>query len=248
MSVLVLQARHNSFRLSEKCLLPLGGRPLLFRVMQAFEQPYWTAKILACPENSVSFFADLAEEAGFLIIPGPEEDVLERYCNAIIKTSADRIVRATADNPFVFSDAAIAIDREGRAQNADYAAYTEMPYGAGVESVASEALLRAQKEASESSDREHVCPYLYKHPELFRILRLSAPPHWQGEDFRITVDTQEDYKRALILYEQLRSLPVPERNLGENIIAACRQIQEKKSPRISTDSHGLINKNSESVF
>jgi spore coat polysaccharide biosynthesis protein SpsF len=182
------------------------------------------AKILACPEDSVSAFSQLAVEVGFLLVAGPRDDVLARYCMAIRRTGADRIIRATGDNPFVFIDAAAAINDEAVEQNADYAAYSELPYGAGVESVSSEALLRAEREAKLPAEREHVCPYLYNNPELFRLHRPPAPPRWRGPEIRLTVDTHDDYERALAIYRRLFTLPPEERNLGENIIAAYKSI------------------------
>ena len=221
MTALVLQARLDSSRLPGKSMLPLGGRPLLFRVMEAFRFFPVEAKILACPEDSASAFAPLAEEAGFTLVPGPKEDVLARYCLAIRRCGAERIVRATADNPFVFVDAAITKNLEAQTLCADYAGYSGLPIGAGVESVAAEALLWAEREAKDPAEREHVCPYLYNHPGLFLLHRPLAPARWRGPETRLTVDTQEDYERAQVLYDRLLPLPDAERNLGENVIAAC---------------------------
>jgi len=219
-TALVLQVRLDSSRLSGKALLPIGGRPIVFRVMEALAFLPCEKKILACPEDSAAAFAPLAEEAGFVLVPGPKEDVLARYCIAIRKAGADRVIRATADNPFVFVDAAGAIESEAAALGADYAGYFGLPVGAGVESVASEALLRAEKEAKAPEEREHVCPYLYRHPELFRLHRPLAPRRWQGPEYRITVDTKEDYERAVSLYERFSFLPLEKRNMGENVISA----------------------------
>ena len=224
MTALVLQARLDSTRLPGKSMLPLDGRPLIFRVMEAFAFSPWEEKILACPEDCVSSFAPLAQEAGFTIVTGPKDDVLARYCIAVRRCGADRIIRATGDNPFVFTDAAAALHREAIDANADYAAYDALPLGAGVESVASEALLRAEREAELAMEREHVCPYLYGHPELFRLHRPPAPAAWQGTDLRLTVDTDEDYNRAQALYRRLQSLPPEKRNLGENIISVYRNM------------------------
>jgi spore coat polysaccharide biosynthesis protein SpsF len=224
MTALVLQARIDSSRLPGKSLFPLNGKHLVFRVMEALSGLSVDVKILACPEDSVSVFSLLAEQTGFSLVPGPKEDVLARYCLAIRQSGADRIIRATGDNPFVFIDAAAAINGEAIELNADYAAYSELPYGAGVESVSSEALLRAEKEAKAPAEREHVCPYLYNHPELFRLHRPSAPPRWREPEIRVTVDTHDDYVRALALYRRLTSLPPKERNYGENVIAAYKSL------------------------
>jgi len=223
MTAVILQARLDSTRLPGKALLPFKGKPLVLRVMQALNNITAGLRILACPEDSFASFAPLAAEAGFQIHAGPKEDVLERYCQVIRRFSIDRVIRATGDNPFVFTDAANKINDEAIAHNADYAGYFSLPYGAGVESVSAAALLRAGSEAASPYEREHVCPYLYNHPELFRLHRPLAPLLWQDSgSIRLTVDTQEDYDRAAKLYAALSE--EPQRYTGEAIIKRYTEI------------------------
>ncbi|MDR0442285.1 MAG: NTP transferase domain-containing protein [Treponema sp.] len=225
MTAIVLQARLDSQRLPGKSLLLLDGKPLVFRIMEALNLISADARILACPDDSVLSFAPLAEEAGFQIISGPKEDVLARYCLAVRRFSIKRVIRATADNPFVFTDAAAAINAEAAALNADYAGYSGLPVGAGVESVSAAALLRAETEAASAFEREHVCPYLYAHGELFRLHRPLAPLRWQDRNsvpIRLTVDTQEDYDRAKELYAALKN--DPQRHMGHTIIKRYTEI------------------------
>ena len=203
MTAVILQARIDSSRLPNKALLPLGGEPLVFRVMEALRAIPCDAFALACPEDAEDAFAPLAERAGFRLLVGSKEDVLGRYCTAIRALGADRVIRATGDNPFVFPDAASAIAREGEEIGADYAAYAGLPYGAGVEAVTAEALLRAEREATLQAEREHVCPYLYNHGDRFLLHRPAAPYKWRGSAVRVTVDTAEDYKAAGKLFEAL---------------------------------------------
>ena len=235
MTAVVLQARLDSARLPGKALLPLDGKPLIFRVMEALNHVPANIKILACPEDSVSSFAPLASEAGFELFSGPKEDVLARYCLAIRRFNVTRVIRATGDNPFVFTDAAAAINAEAMALNADYSGYSGLPIGAGVESAAASALLRAETEAASVFDREHVCPYLYAHPELFRLHRPLAPLRWQDSrrgDIRLTVDTQDDYERAAQLYAALKNEPF--RYQGHVIINMYKNIYFKNSPAEGT--------------
>lgn len=206
MIAVVLQARLDSSRLPGKSLRPLGGEPLLFRVMEALGRLPCDLHILACPLDCVADFSPLAERAAFEVIPGSKEDVLSRYGTAIRRFGIDRVIRATGDNPFVCIDAAVAINQEALERNADYAGYSGLPYGAGVESVAADALLRAEQAASLPAEREHVCPYLYNHPEGFLLHRPLAPRIWQGPDIRISVDTLEDFTRAETLYAALSAL------------------------------------------
>jgi spore coat polysaccharide biosynthesis protein SpsF len=177
--------------------------------MEALKRLSADLRILACPDDCAAEFGPLTGEAGFELVTGPRDDVLQRFCIAIRRFKIDRIIRATGDNPFVFIDAAGAINREAADLDADYAGYAGIPHGAGVESIRSEALLRAEREAEAGSEREHVCPYLYHHPELFLLHRPLAPRPWQGLSLRLTVDTPEDYARAESLYQALS------RNAGE---------------------------------
>jgi spore coat polysaccharide biosynthesis protein SpsF len=201
MTALILQARLDSTRLPGKALLDLGGRPMLFRVMEALSAvPQEDLRVLACADDCEAAFAPLAEEAGFALFPGPKEDVLRRYALAIRRYGPDRVIRATGDNPFVFADAAAEIASQAALLGADYAAFAGLPYGAGVEAVAAEALLRADREAAAPEEREHVCPYLYGHGDLFLLHRPLAPLHWRSPSLRLTVDTPEDYDRAVLRY------------------------------------------------
>ncbi|MDR2193887.1 MAG: spore coat protein [Treponema sp.] len=233
-TAVVLQARLDSTRLPNKALLTLygaedGGRddePIIFRVMDALKTVSCDKHILACPPDCVAAFTPLAERAGFEVCAGSKEDVLSRYCDAIRRCSIDRVIRATGDNPFVFADAAFLINQEAYSLNADYAGYAGLPYGAGVESVAAEALLRAEREAALHAEREHVCPYLYSHPEQFRLHRPLAPRIWQAPDMRLTIDTREDYERALTVYRALSHVDREQRFTGACIIAAYRAVQK----------------------
>jgi spore coat polysaccharide biosynthesis protein SpsF len=221
MIAVVLQGRLDSKRLPGKSLLPLGKKPLIFRVMEALKNVPADLYVLACPEDCAESFGPAADQAGFVLSTGPKEDVLERYCIAVRRFGIQRLIRATADNPFVFADAAREINAEALSLGAAYAGYSGIPYGAGVESVDADALLRAGREASQPDEREHVCPYLYRHGDVFPLHRPLAPQRWQGA-LRLTVDTREDYERALLLYDALPS--TPERYMGSTIIATATTI------------------------
>ena len=222
MTAVILQARIDSSRLPGKALLLLDGEPVVFRVMEALNRVSADLRVLACTEDSYSSFEPFAKKAGFDIFAGSKEDVLNRFCMVIRNYSIDRLIRATGDNPFVFADAACSINNEALSHNADYAGYAGLPYGAGVESVSAIALLRAEIETVLPYDHEHVCPYLYNHPDIFNIHRPGAPAKWNHPDIRLTIDTQEDFDRAAELYS---ALPEEERRYnGETIIKKYREV------------------------
>jgi spore coat polysaccharide biosynthesis protein SpsF len=224
MTALILQARLDSTRLPNKALLPLGGKPMISRAMEALKGVDADMHILACPEDCLDAFAPLADSAGFVLMAGSKEDVLGRYCAAIRRFRADWVIRATGDNPFVFADAAAALLLEARSLGADYSGYASLPYGAGVEVLRAGALLRAEVEAFAEDEREHVCPYLYRHGESFCLHRPLSPLVWRRPDMRLTVDTLEDYDRARQLFRALSRLPPELRFSGEAIISVCREL------------------------
>jgi spore coat polysaccharide biosynthesis protein SpsF len=230
MTAIILQARLDSSRLPRKALLPLGGAPLVLRVMEALARIPAALRILACPEDAVDPFKALAASAGFEIFGGSKDDVLGRFCAAIRHFSLEgeglwRIIRATGDNPFVFRDAAEAINREAASLGADYSGFAALPYGAGVESVAVQALLRAEREAETPYHKEHVCPYMYENGGVFTLHRPLAPAKWRYPAMRLSVDTAADYENAKLLYTELLRCALPEeRALGECIAGAYNRI------------------------
>ncbi|HCM27349.1 MAG: spore coat protein [Treponema sp. GWB1_62_6] len=230
MTAVVLQARIDSSRLPGKALLELGGEPMIFRVMQALQAVAADVRVLACPEDAREAFRSLADRAGFRLVTGSKDDVLSRYCDAIRATGADRVIRATGDNPFVFADAANEINLQGERLGADYASYAGLPYGTGVEALRSEALLRAEREAGNPHEREHVCPYLYGNPDAFLLHRPVAPSDWRMSGMRVSVDTREDCDRARRLYEELILLQGdPFRTSAPAVIAAWRKLEEREA-------------------
>ena len=59
----------------------------------------------------------------------------------------------------------------------------------------------AYDEALAPYEREHVTPFIWQQPERFPALELDYRPdrrHW-----RLTVDTQNDYDLAKVIYERL---------------------------------------------
>jgi spore coat polysaccharide biosynthesis protein SpsF len=210
----VLQARLGSTRLPGKVLLPLGGTALIEQAMIRLSLVNADARVLAVDEGSARVLAPAAERRGFELLVGPEEDVLARYCLAIRRFKPELVIRATGDNPLVsFELAAMLVERRAE-RPSDYAGFLGMPLGMGVELVAAEALLRAEAEARSAPEREHVCPYIYGHPELFRIDRPQAPTEYLLPGASLTVDTAADYEALLRLYGSLYSgKPIPDASI-----------------------------------
>jgi len=202
---LVVQVRLGSTRLPRKALLPLGGLTVADQVLRRLALVPADCLVLATDEASAAELGPLAARNGFELLVGSAEDVLERYCDAIRRFKLARVLRATGDNPLVSFELARLLVEEVGTDKADYRAQTGMPLGMGVELVEASSLLEAEREATLQSEREHVCPFLYNHPERFRIVRTEAPAPYRLPDARVTIDTAEDYESVLRLYGALYS-------------------------------------------
>jgi spore coat polysaccharide biosynthesis protein SpsF len=200
---IVLQARLGSTRLPGKVLLPLGGSTVVEQAMSRLSLVPADLRVLATDEASAAGLEPAARRCGFELLVGPAEDVLARYCLAIRRYGIDILLRATGDNPLVSFELASSLLVRRAAFPSDYAGYLGMPTGMGVELVAAEALLRAEAEARKSPEREHVCPYLYGHPELFRIDRPEAGAAYLIPGASVSVDTETDYDAVLRIYGAL---------------------------------------------
>jgi spore coat polysaccharide biosynthesis protein SpsF len=99
-------------------------------------------------------------------------------------------------------DATIAAFRE--LPEVDYCGNTlkrTYPIGMDTEVFSLAALERAHAEAMQQYEREHVTPYLYQHPELFRLRNVEAPEWAAWPELRLTVDEAEDLEMLRRLVE-----------------------------------------------
>ena len=205
MTGVVLQVRLGSTRLPNKALLPLGGKKVIELAMEALRMVRADMFIVATEGESSEALRPIVERGGFELFVGSKEDVLSRYVGAIREFSLDRVIRATGDNPLVSGGLAnLLLDRShGMDRPPDYLAFDGPPLGTGVEVVKGEALRRAHRESDDPYCREHVCPYLYRNPRKFSICRLEAPAEYQAPEYRVTLDTPEDYSRLKTIFRDL---------------------------------------------
>jgi spore coat polysaccharide biosynthesis protein SpsF len=137
--------------------------------------------------------AEHAAARGIRCVRGSADDVLGRYAQAMATTSADVIVRVTADCPFV--EPAIVDETIVAVNGADYASTSldgRYPRGLDVEAAQREVLAIADVEAADPAEREHVTLFIYRHPDRFRCRPVVAPEWARHPDLRFTVDEAAD--------------------------------------------------------
>lgn len=207
-TVAVVQARMGSTRLPAKVMLPLLGEPILTRVMRRAGRTRTLDEVVLATTTLAEDDAivELAGAEGWPAERGSESDLLDRYLSAARAHEADVVVRITADCPLIDPAVIDATVLAYRAADVDYASNTleprTYPRGLDVEVIGRAALERAGREDRDAASREHATPFIYRHPERFRLLHVPADGTSHHEQ-RWSVDTAEDYELVRRIYETL---------------------------------------------
>ncbi len=204
-TVVIVQARMTSTRLPGKIIKTVLGKPLLaYQIERLRRIPDINEIVIATTTNdSDQAVVNLCKALDVACFRGPEEDVLARYYGAALEFQADIVVRITADCPII--DPTICgpainflINNNGQY---DYVRLDRYPRGLDTEVFTFAALEECWREATAQPDREHVTPFIYHHPERYRIKRLLCPVDYSH--FRWTVDTPADFELIRRIIEEL---------------------------------------------
>jgi len=210
-TVAIIQARMGATRLPGKVLKPLCGEPVLAHVVRRVKAASrLDAAVVATtvsPGDDVVAAACPALGAG--CFRGSEQDVLSRYYGAAQMAGADIIVRITADCPLydpMLLDRMLASfvmpDATGSVPDCMSNVIERcFPRGLDTEIVTFAALERTHREATQTYEREHVIPYIYQHPDRFRLRSYTEEPNLS--EHRWTLDTPEDWELIEAIYHEL---------------------------------------------
>jgi spore coat polysaccharide biosynthesis protein SpsF len=204
-TVIIVQARMTSTRLPGKVLKTVLNKPLLEYQMERLRRISMVDEIvIATTTNDTDQpIVDLCNRLSVSYFRGSEEDVLARYHGAAEKYNADIVVRVTADCPVidpVVCEDVIAYFIKNQNQY-DYVRLEQFPRGLDAEVFSFKVLDECFREAIDKPDREHVTPFIYRHPERYRLKHMTC-----NEDYshhRWTVDTPEDFKLIKRIIEEL---------------------------------------------
>lgn len=176
---------------------------ILEHVYQRLSQSRKIDKIvIAIPETPLNDkLAAFLDDKGICYIKGSEDNVLERFYQCAIQYKPQVVVRATSDNPFVdWRQIDNMIDSLGENE---YISSENAPLGTSASVFYAEALYAAYKNAETDIEKEHVTPYIYRHPELFKVKKIPYYLNINTSNYRLTVDTEQDFELADMLYRNL---------------------------------------------
>lgn len=223
-TVAIIQARMTSTRFPGKVMAVLGDRPILAHVIErALRIRNCDEVVVASPASHESkLLFDLATKLGVPFVYGSENDVLGRYFVAAEKHEADVIARITADCPLIDPEVCAQIIELRRRENADYASNVHprsYPKGLDCEVFTFEKLRRANQNATEDYDREHVTPW---------IIRNSARVNYPSGIFNISeLRWTVDYEEDLVFLRVLCKDGIPQ-TLNDALIALSKNPKAAK--------------------
>jgi spore coat polysaccharide biosynthesis protein SpsF len=210
-TVAIIQARMSSSRLPGKVLEVFGGKTALDHCVE---------RTRACPAIDLVVIAtttearddvlvDVCRDRGWRSFRGSENDVLDRFYQAATEVGATHVVRITSDcplnDPYVISE----LIARYLAADADYASTSyprpTFPLGISAEVVRASVLAQAWRDDQNVAWREHVTPYVYRHPELFSLVGLSCEADYS--QYRWTLDTPEDARLIRTIFDHFGARP-----------------------------------------
>jgi spore coat polysaccharide biosynthesis protein SpsF len=204
----IIQARMGSTRLPGKMLLPIvDNKGALELMLERVRRSKQLQKIVVATTSSPSDdrLVDLCKRLGCEYFRGDENDVLERYYQAALAFGpTEAIVRLTGDCPLHDADVIDLVVGEYLKGGYDYVSNTQkytFPDGLDVEVFSFLVLERVRQEARLKSEREHVTSYIWKHPDMFKIVNVEYEKNLFGK--RWTLDEKEDYEFIKHIYKNL---------------------------------------------
>jgi len=206
--VAIIQARCGSSRLPGKVLMDIVGHPMFSRVVQRTRQARMLSDVVLATstEPRDEPLVTLAARLDVPCFRGSEGDVLNRFVGAAEAFNADLVVRLTADCPLLDGgviDRVVRVFQESR--GIDYVSNTlerTYPRGLDTEVFTRDALVRAHLEARLPYEREHVTPYIYRHPELYSLRSVTHTSDLSA--YRLTVDEPADLAMVRQIYQHFQ--------------------------------------------
>lgn len=214
-------------RLPGKPLMRVLGKPLLSYLIERLQRSE-KADLVAVlttlnPQDQKIIQTVHSESIPFFC--GSEENVLDRYYQAAVGFQASVIVRITADCPL--ADPGLIDEMIATFHASDFDYYTNAlqrsyPRGLDIEIFTFKALEKAWQQAKELFEKEHVTPYIYRHPDQFKLGHKVFREDLSA--WRWTVDTKEDF---IVISKLIGALyPQNPEFTYEDVIRICRSHPE----------------------
>ncbi|MFA4903568.1 MAG: NTP transferase domain-containing protein [Desulfobaccales bacterium] len=189
----------SSERFPGKVLAPLGGKPIIARVIARVTQviPSEMVVVATSQEESDDPLAYYLRGNGIQVFRGPLDNVFSRFQLCLREFPCTWFFRICADSPFLDSSLMQKIMNYCDRTQVDLVTNVfprTFPPGRSLEMVNSKPFAAIDSANLTKEEQEHLTQVYYNHSDRFKIINLeSGNPALAKESF--SVDTIEDLKR-----------------------------------------------------
>lgn len=210
-TVLITQARIGSTRLPGKILIEISEKSLLKIHLERLKKSKYIDKVIVATTDKIE--DDIIEKKvidwGFAVFRGSENDVLDRFYNAVKNMNPLWVVRVTSDCPLIDPILVDQVISHTQKNHADYGSNTlieNFPDGQDIEVFKFSVLEDAWLNAKLPSEREHVTPFIrnnstFNYQNRYKSVNYSCKGNFNK--IRMTVDEQTDITTIEILIKNL---------------------------------------------
>ena len=217
--VLIIQARMSSTRLPGKSMMPLAGKPLVYRMVERLKNCKKIDEIVIAtsdqPEDQA--IVELAKDLEVSYLQGSLLDVRDRYLKAAEKFKADFIIRIPADNPMpdwneIDKIVEFHLENNPSGFSSNLAEINNSGYldGVGAEIFSSKLLQESVFRDNSDINKEHVHRNFFDYstqipvdPSWCPIASPKAPVELRRPDIILDVNTMDDYTKIKRIYDHL---------------------------------------------
>jgi spore coat polysaccharide biosynthesis protein SpsF len=217
--VVIIQARMGSKRFPGKIMKELNGKPLLQHIIEFLKFSKKSKKIVIATTNleEDNVVDSFAKRLGVECFRGSSNNVLERFYNCAKFFNANLIIRLTADNPLInpiIIDDLITMCENFNCDYVSNCLHPSYPYGYSTcEIFTFSTLTKLYETQHDQKSLEHVTPFIRENPNLFNIKEHRAPVTLSRPNWKLSVDTPDDYikmkKIFLNLYQENSFIDYP---------------------------------------
>ena len=210
-TILITQARLGSKRLPKKVMLQISDKSLLEIHLERLKQAKEIDKIIVASTTNKSdeLIYNKSIKLGFDCYRGSEENVLDRFYNAVKDYNPKWIVRVTSDCPLIDPILVDSVIKFVKKSDKDYGSNVlieHFPDGQDIEVFKFSALKKAWEMATLKSELEHVTPFIknnsdFNGKDIFSSINFPCKKNYSK--IRMTVDEKEDVELIKVLVENL---------------------------------------------
>ena len=216
---LIIQARMSSMRLPGKSILPLAGKPLIFRVVERLSRcKEINNLVLAIPDTKKDREIEKIKfDTKVNIFKGSENNLLERYYQAASKFNTDIVVRVPGDNCMPEPsevDRIIKFYKKFKkpffASNLSNILNNNYPDGIGAEVFGFNFLEELMKKKISKKNKEHIHLNFFNYDKNLavnekwcKVRTLNCPRQFARPDICLDVNTLKEYNFIKNIYDKL---------------------------------------------